>query len=234
MVREEIRKIRRQVQPFWESQKVFNSHKSFNAERKCKQRKNFYHFFISDLNELNLPKTCATDFPDPDDLLNFKLVICPDEGYYKGGRFVFTFKVRIKFSIFVLLFVWSTLFVGESELPSWAAKSEMWNTSVSSEYWSGRKCLLKYFTRRLEARLNDQFCRLRATVSVSGKFCSGHSKNLKHVLEKHFAHIRNQIQKIHWIKRRPKYSKTISDYSSIMLGRPCEGATLVTHILNVA
>lgn len=46
-----------------------------------------------DINELNLPKTCDTNFPDPDDLLNFKLIICPDEGYYKGGRFVFTFKV---------------------------------------------------------------------------------------------------------------------------------------------
>eukprot|EP00795_Rhopilema_esculentum_P011464 gene11464-21673_t len=32
-----------------------------------------------DLNELQLPKTCQTEFPDPDDLLNFKLVICPDE-----------------------------------------------------------------------------------------------------------------------------------------------------------
>ncbi|KAF7273523.1 hypothetical protein GWI33_013766 [Rhynchophorus ferrugineus] len=46
-----------------------------------------------DLNELNLPKTCTTEFPDPDDLLNFKLIICPDEGFYKGGRFVFSFKV---------------------------------------------------------------------------------------------------------------------------------------------
>jgi len=46
-----------------------------------------------DINELNLPKTCQTEFPDPDDLLNFKLIICPDEGYYKGGRFVFSFKV---------------------------------------------------------------------------------------------------------------------------------------------
>ncbi|XP_030757718.1 NEDD8-conjugating enzyme Ubc12 isoform X1 [Sitophilus oryzae] len=46
-----------------------------------------------DLSELNLPKTCSTEFPDPDDLLNFKLVICPDEGFYKGGRFIFSFKV---------------------------------------------------------------------------------------------------------------------------------------------
>jgi hypothetical protein len=36
-------------------------------------------FFIPDINELNLPKTCQVDFPDPDDLLNFKLVISPDE-----------------------------------------------------------------------------------------------------------------------------------------------------------
>lgn len=47
----------------------------------------------ADISDLNLPKTCNTEFPDPDDLLNFKLIICPDEGFYKGGRFVFNFKV---------------------------------------------------------------------------------------------------------------------------------------------
>ncbi|XP_045465088.1 NEDD8-conjugating enzyme Ubc12 [Harmonia axyridis] len=46
-----------------------------------------------DINELNLPKTCATEFSDPDDLLNFRLIICPDEGFYKNGRFIFSFKV---------------------------------------------------------------------------------------------------------------------------------------------
>ena len=35
--------------------------------------------FIPDLADLNLPKTCQMDFPDPDDLLNFRLVIMPDE-----------------------------------------------------------------------------------------------------------------------------------------------------------
>lgn len=34
---------------------------------------------MSDLGELNLPKTCQTDFPDPDDILTFKLIISPDE-----------------------------------------------------------------------------------------------------------------------------------------------------------
>lgn len=51
------------------------------------------NFPFTDINELNLPKTCVTEFPDPDDLLNFKLIIFPDEGFYKNGRFVFNFKV---------------------------------------------------------------------------------------------------------------------------------------------
>eukprot|EP00088_Acartia_fossae_P033975 TRINITY_DN34858_c0_g2_i1.p1 TRINITY_DN34858_c0_g2~~TRINITY_DN34858_c0_g2_i1.p1 ORF type:complete len:182 (+),score=52.01 TRINITY_DN34858_c0_g2_i1:222-767(+) len=46
-----------------------------------------------DINELELPKTCKTDFPDPDDLLNFKLKINPDEGFYRHGQFTFSFKI---------------------------------------------------------------------------------------------------------------------------------------------
>ena len=46
-----------------------------------------------DLSELQLPRTCQTEFADPDDLLNFKLTIQPDEGFYKNGIFVFTFKI---------------------------------------------------------------------------------------------------------------------------------------------
>lgn len=50
-----------------------------------------------DINELTLPQTCKIEFPDKDDLLNFKLIVCPDEGYYKGGRFVFNFKVGLSY-----------------------------------------------------------------------------------------------------------------------------------------
>jgi ubiquitin-conjugating enzyme E2 M len=46
-----------------------------------------------DINELELPKTCKTDFPDPDDLLSFKLIISPDEGFYRHGQFSFSFKI---------------------------------------------------------------------------------------------------------------------------------------------
>ena len=42
--------------------------------------KNFHQpWMYQDINELELPKTCKTEFPDPDDLLSFKLVIYPDE-----------------------------------------------------------------------------------------------------------------------------------------------------------
>jgi len=46
-----------------------------------------------DINELQLPKTCKMDFPDPDDLLNFKVEMQPDEGFYANGKFIFSFKV---------------------------------------------------------------------------------------------------------------------------------------------
>ena len=46
-----------------------------------------------DIHELELPETCRMEFSDPDDLLNFCLVIVPDEGFYRGGRFQFFFKI---------------------------------------------------------------------------------------------------------------------------------------------
>ncbi|PWZ24646.1 hypothetical protein Zm00014a_024182, partial [Zea mays] len=47
-----------------------------------------------DISELNLPKTTSISFPNgKDDLMNFEITIRPDEGYYMGGAFVFTFQV---------------------------------------------------------------------------------------------------------------------------------------------
>ncbi|KAL2471781.1 NEDD8-conjugating enzyme Ubc12 [Abeliophyllum distichum] len=47
-----------------------------------------------DVSELNLPKTCSISFPDgKDDLMNFEVTIRPDEGYYLGGAFVFSFQI---------------------------------------------------------------------------------------------------------------------------------------------
>jgi ubiquitin-conjugating enzyme E2 M len=52
---------------------------------------------IADLEELSLGTTMKTQFPNPDDILNFELTIDPDEGMYKGGRFRFDFKINQNF-----------------------------------------------------------------------------------------------------------------------------------------
>ncbi|KAH7423908.1 hypothetical protein KP509_12G080300 [Ceratopteris richardii] len=47
-----------------------------------------------DISELNLSKTTSISFPNgKDDLLNFEITIRPDEGYYMGGTFVFSFNI---------------------------------------------------------------------------------------------------------------------------------------------
>ncbi|XP_020589035.1 NEDD8-conjugating enzyme Ubc12-like [Phalaenopsis equestris] len=46
------------------------------------------------ITELNLPKTTTISFPNgKDDLMNFETTIQPDEGYYLGGIFTFTYQV---------------------------------------------------------------------------------------------------------------------------------------------
>ncbi|EDQ86109.1 uncharacterized protein MONBRDRAFT_35275 [Monosiga brevicollis MX1] len=46
-----------------------------------------------DHNELQVPSSCKLEFDDPDDLMNFRLILRPTEGFYRGGRFQFTFNV---------------------------------------------------------------------------------------------------------------------------------------------
>lgn len=47
-----------------------------------------------DISELNLAKTTSISFPNgADDLLSFEITIRPDEGYYHGGTFVFSFGI---------------------------------------------------------------------------------------------------------------------------------------------
>lgn len=50
-----------------------------------------------DLSELSLGSTMRTDFPNPDDILNFTLIIEPDEGMYKMGTFNFSFAINQNF-----------------------------------------------------------------------------------------------------------------------------------------
>ncbi|CBI19650.3 hypothetical protein VitviT2T_027689 [Vitis vinifera] len=51
-----------------------------------------------DISELNLPESCGISFPNgKDDLLNFEITIRPDEGFYGGGDFVFSFEVPLMY-----------------------------------------------------------------------------------------------------------------------------------------
>ncbi|XP_063173970.1 NEDD8-conjugating enzyme UBE2F isoform X2 [Candoia aspera] len=43
--------------------------------------------------EVNLPCTCEVNFPDPNKLHFFLLIINPDEGYYQNGSFQFEIEV---------------------------------------------------------------------------------------------------------------------------------------------
>ncbi|KAM3853047.1 NEDD8-conjugating enzyme UBE2F isoform 3-T5 [Vipera latastei] len=43
--------------------------------------------------EVNLPCTCQVNFPDPNKLHFFLLIINPDEGYYRNGTFQFEIEV---------------------------------------------------------------------------------------------------------------------------------------------
>lgn len=46
-----------------------------------------------DLSELSLPNFVSTNQPNPADIMNWKILIKPDEGYYRGNRFTFDLKI---------------------------------------------------------------------------------------------------------------------------------------------
>lgn len=51
--------------------------------------------------EQNLPTTCNVYFSDANVLCEFSLVICPDEGFWKGGRFKFSISVPDEYNMTV-------------------------------------------------------------------------------------------------------------------------------------
>ncbi|UZJ55432.1 hypothetical protein CBS101457_004752 [Exobasidium rhododendri] len=76
--------------------KVWSLKKDEDLAKKKKPRTSPAQLRVQkDLTEMELPNTMKTDFPDPTDVLNFKLTIDPDEaGMYKTGSFHFTFAIN--------------------------------------------------------------------------------------------------------------------------------------------
>lgn len=52
-----------------------------------------------DLSEITMPDTCKLFFPNYDDYLKFYLAVMPDEGFYKGGRIIFSFTIPSDYPI---------------------------------------------------------------------------------------------------------------------------------------
>lgn len=174
-----------------------------------------FNWFISDINELTLPKTCATEFPDPDDLLNFKLIICPDEGFYKGGRFVFNFRVGPNYP---------------HEPPKVKCETQVYHPNIDLE---GNVCL-----NILREDWNPvltissivyglQYLFLVSLITIRMYVCIFETLFL-------FIYSRSQILRILWIKKPPMSCKQIAVYLSIMCQKQCVVILLVKHILNAA
>ena len=77
---------------------------------------------ISDLNPL-LPESCSLKFEDVDDLRKFELIVTPNEGNWKGGRFVFEISVPIEYNI---------------KPPSVICKTRLWHPNITED---GKICL---------------------------------------------------------------------------------------------
>ncbi|RFN52486.1 nedd8-conjugating enzyme ubc12 [Fusarium flagelliforme] len=80
-----------------EGQAAGGKKKKVTAAQLRVQKGMIRHFSTLLSGELSLGSTMKTEFPDPDDILNFVLTIDPDEGMYRGGRFTFDFNINQNF-----------------------------------------------------------------------------------------------------------------------------------------
>ena len=84
------------------------------------------------VNEMELPKTCETEFDDPDNLLSFTLIISPDEGLCS------TKEENLN------------AFHSRAQLYPGAPQGKVQGHGVSSQHRSGGQCLPRYFRGRLD------------------------------------------------------------------------------------
>ncbi|KAJ6682079.1 NEDD8-CONJUGATING ENZYME UBC12-LIKE-RELATED [Salix koriyanagi] len=110
-----------------------------------------------DISELNLPSSCTMTFPNgKDNLMNFEVSIRPDEGYYLGGTFLFSFQV-------------SPIY------PHEAPKVKCKTKGLPSKHRFRRKCLPQYLARRLETCPQYKHYHLRIISSLHGTKLGGSS-----------------------------------------------------------
>jgi len=54
--------------------------------------------------EQTIPLTCKVKFENPDALHEFSVIIHPDEGFWKGGKFVFSVVINEDYNMSVCFF----------------------------------------------------------------------------------------------------------------------------------
>ena len=70
-----------------------------------------------------MPKTCSVSFGDVDNLRTFTLIVSPDEGYWKGGTFVFEIEIPTEYNI---------------KPPKALCKTKLWHPNITED---GKICL---------------------------------------------------------------------------------------------
>ncbi|PAA86982.1 hypothetical protein BOX15_Mlig006732g2, partial [Macrostomum lignano] len=70
------------------------SQENKNSNKSTSKSSPAYLRVQKDLSDIDTKNHCTRlTYPNPNDLMNFKLAIAPDEGFYKGGLFIFNFHV---------------------------------------------------------------------------------------------------------------------------------------------
>lgn len=93
---------------------------SFSKQMSVRSR--FLTQEVSDLHPV-LPNTCKLEFKDVDDLRKFTLIVVPNEGYWKGGRYNFEVSIPLEYNI---------------KPPTAICKTKLWHPNITED---GKICL---------------------------------------------------------------------------------------------
>ena len=91
-------------------------------EKQMSVRSRFLTQEVSELQPI-LPSSCSIEFKDIDDLRCFTLIIKPEEGYWKSGRFVFLVKIPSDYNL---------------KPPSVTCQTKIWHPNITED---GKICL---------------------------------------------------------------------------------------------
>uniref|UniRef100_A0A6M2DTB1 E2 NEDD8-conjugating enzyme n=1 Tax=Xenopsylla cheopis TaxID=163159 RepID=A0A6M2DTB1_XENCH len=85
-------------EPSTTSTNNYNTSTSLSTSKRISIRD---QLLVKDIQEMeqNMPCTCRIDFTDPDVLSEFTLTVCPDEGFWQGGKFRFEIVVTEEYNI---------------------------------------------------------------------------------------------------------------------------------------